>query len=302
MKRLLPLLAVMNAAAFAAAAPPAWNTINDFAYQLQNVDLTALGKTKFDLAIIDPADNDGRPYSARQIAALKNSPGGPKRVLAYLSIGEAEDYRSYWNPNWDANHDGLPDRHAPAWLGPVNPDWAGNYTVHYWDPAWQAIILKRVDEIVAQGFDGVYLDLVDAFETWGPDGNNQRPAAADDMVLFVKAIADRGRRTAADFAVVPQNGEALGASKLYRQTVTAIGHEDVFFNGDTPNDPATVKQLTADLDRFKAAGRPVWVIDYPRRGKNISKVYATAKEHGYVAYCPSRALDVLTINAGHEPD
>jgi len=33
-----------------------------------------------------------------------------------MSVGEAEDYRWYWNPSWDANHDGKPDPGAPSWL------------------------------------------------------------------------------------------------------------------------------------------------------------------------------------------
>jgi cysteinyl-tRNA synthetase len=56
----------------------------------------------------------------------------------------------------------------PAWLLGENPDWPGNHKVRYWDSAWQSIIygndssyLKR---IINAGFDGVYLDLIDAFE------------------------------------------------------------------------------------------------------------------------------------------
>jgi hypothetical protein len=32
---------------------PDWGSVNDFVYQLQNIDLDALGKTKFDLVIMD---------------------------------------------------------------------------------------------------------------------------------------------------------------------------------------------------------------------------------------------------------
>ena len=49
-----------------------------------------------------------------------------------------------------------------------NPDWAGNYKVRYWDPEWQTIISGAPDsylgKIQAAGFDGVYLDIIDAFE------------------------------------------------------------------------------------------------------------------------------------------
>ena len=83
-------------------------------------------------------------------------------MIAYLSIGEAEDYRYYWQPEWKEN--------PPAWLLDENPNWPGNHKVYYWDPEWQAIIYGNhssyLAKILAAGFDGVYLDLIDAYETF----------------------------------------------------------------------------------------------------------------------------------------
>ena len=77
-----------------------------------------------------------------------------------MSIGEAEDYRFYWDTAWESNE--------PEWLEGENPDWPGNYKVQYWEPDWQAIIFggpdAYLDIIIAAGFDGVYLDIIDAFE------------------------------------------------------------------------------------------------------------------------------------------
>ncbi len=100
-----------------------------FVYQLQRIDLEAIGETKFDLVIMDYSrdGSDERKFTAAQISALKDSQGGPKTVLSYMSIGEAEDYRWYWQRSWDANRDGRPDAGAPAWLGRSGPDWPGNY-------------------------------------------------------------------------------------------------------------------------------------------------------------------------------
>jgi len=86
--------------------------------------------------------------------------GGKRMVIAYMSIGEAEDYRYYWQPEWDSN--------PPSWLKGENPHWEGNYKVEYWDPLWQQIIFgtdsSYLDKILDAGFDGVYLDIIDAFE------------------------------------------------------------------------------------------------------------------------------------------
>ena len=49
-----------------------------------------------------------------------------------------------------------------------SPDWEGNYKVRYWEEDWQAIIYGDADsylqKILDAGFDGVYLDIIDAFE------------------------------------------------------------------------------------------------------------------------------------------
>lgn len=77
-----------------------------------------------------------------------------------MSIGEAEDYRFYWKNEWKTN--------PPVWLGEENPDWEGNYKVWYWEKEWQNIIISDPDSylqrILNAGFDGVYLDIIDAFE------------------------------------------------------------------------------------------------------------------------------------------
>lgn len=123
--------------------------------------LDALAATDFDVLLLDLFFNDNTPLTAAEVAALKTKANGGRRLaVAYLSIGEAEDYRYYWRPEWAVS--------PPAWLGAENPDWPGNYKVAYWDPSWQAIIRggagSYLRRILDAGFDGVYLDLIDAFE------------------------------------------------------------------------------------------------------------------------------------------
>jgi len=290
------------------------DSVSDFVYQLQNIDLSAIGETKFDLVVMDYSQSGGEDtrFTAEQIHALKNSAGGPKIVLAYMSIGEAENYRWYWKNEWDANNDGNPDPGAPSWLGPANPEWPGNYKVKYWDANWQAIIYgsstSYLDKIIEAGFDGVYLDIIDAYEYWGPDGESglNRVTAAQEMVDFVKAIANYARVTKGkrNFLIFPQNGEALASYADYVQTVSGIGREDVWYNENTTNSESHIHSVTENLDVFKQAGKLVLVIDYVTEQNLIDDFYskAKAKAKGYVPYAMVRALDKLTINPGHEPD
>ena len=54
------------------------------------------------------------------------------------------------------------------WLAGENLNWLGTDKVRYWDLIWQDIIYRNdnfyLRKILDTGFDGVYLDIIDAFE------------------------------------------------------------------------------------------------------------------------------------------
>ena len=94
--------------------------------------LAGAAATNYDVLVIDAYFFE-KVLSASDVASLKTKAnGGQRLVISYLSIGEAEDYRFYWDPDWNDD--------PPDWLDEANPDWPGNYKVRYWDPDWQDII------------------------------------------------------------------------------------------------------------------------------------------------------------------
>lgn len=134
--------------------------INPEAYSSKNDFLSAIAGTNYDLVIVDLFWGEDL-LTAEDVARMKVKNNGAARlVVCYMSIGEAEDYRYYWKSNWHSD--------PPSWLGGENPDWEGNYKVNYWDKEWQQIIYGNDSSyakmILNAGFDGVYLDLIDAFE------------------------------------------------------------------------------------------------------------------------------------------
>jgi cysteinyl-tRNA synthetase len=123
--------------------------------------LATLRNTNYDLLIIDLFFEGNTAYSPVEIESLKTKANGGRRlVIAYMSIGEAEDYRYYWQEEWNDN---LPD-----WIEKENDEWPGNFVVRYWDQNWQNIIYKDTNSyltrIMNAGFDGIYLDRIDAYE------------------------------------------------------------------------------------------------------------------------------------------
>ena len=130
--------------------------INPHRYASKEAFLAVLQQTDYDLLILDAAFQ-GIALTPADVSSLKmKSNGGQRLVLCYLSIGEAEDYRSYWDASWEQS--------PPEWLLEENPNWPGNYPVEYWHPVWQAIILQAVDRVMDVGFDGLYLDRIDVYE------------------------------------------------------------------------------------------------------------------------------------------
>jgi len=124
-------------------------------------DLTsALAATDYDLVLLDLFFNDTALTSAQLDAMRNKAIGGQRLLIAYMSIGEAEDYRWYWQDAWNSN--------PPGWLCEENDNWAGNYYVEYWNDDWQALIFGSpeayLDRIMAAGFDGVYLDIIEGYE------------------------------------------------------------------------------------------------------------------------------------------
>ncbi len=122
--------------------------------------INAVTATNYDVVIIDLFVNDDI-LTASEVNQLRNKANGGKRlVVCYMSIGEAEDYRYYWQNRWNTTR--------PSWVAAENPNWPGNYKVKYWDAEWQALIYGHsnsyLTKITDAGFDGVYLDIIDAFE------------------------------------------------------------------------------------------------------------------------------------------
>jgi len=143
------------------------NEIKNFLYLINPDQFTskqdfinAVTSTNWDLLIMD-LFFDEETFTSSEVEYLRNKANGGKRlVISYMSIGEAEDYRYYWESGWKKGN--------PEWLYKENPDWEGNYKVKYWMEDWKQIIFggenAYFDKIMNAGFDGVYLDIIDAFE------------------------------------------------------------------------------------------------------------------------------------------
>lgn len=245
-----------------------------FHYQLQNVKYSDLKTLPAKMMVVDI---DDAQLSQSELKALQ---GQGKKILSYLSIGEAEEYRDYWKQEWKPGN--------PTFLDKENPEWKGNYKVHYWENEWKNIIFEKVKQIQDAGYDGVYLDIIDAYEYYKDLG---RKDADQEMMLFVVQISQQSKERNIHFLVVPQNSPELYQNHSYKNSIDGLGKEDLWYSDDLVRSDA---EVNADLQYLRQAtfdGKFVFSIDYLAEQKNICDYYKKCQEQNFFCMVSSRDLD-----------
>jgi cysteinyl-tRNA synthetase len=278
-----------------------WAAVDDFIVQLQRARVDRLAPTAYDLVM---ADISLAGSSRENIERLKNSEGGDKLVVAYMSIGQAATFQYYWQTEWRGNSDQWPE-----WTDEPDGTWAGDFWVHYWDPAWQEIILTGpdayIDRIIDMGFDGVLLDRVDAATYYEENG---RETAYAEMADFVMAIAEHARERSPEFGIFTINGEDIPLrfpESGYMDAVTGILVESLHYGYPRDNEQSDADWTAYReemLDQWVEAGKLVLVVDYSLRPEHVADAYEQSREHGYIPYAADRSLGRMLIHRGHEPD
>ncbi len=259
------------------------DSVSSWGYQLQDVDIDELKNSEYDWLVIDYSKegDDESAFTSDEIDTIRSGLTG-RKVLSYLSIGEAEDYRFYWQESWKTS--------PPSWLDEENPDWRGNYKVKYWDDSWQDIIKQYLDRIIDAGFDGVYLDIIDAYEYYTIDN------AAELMIDFVSIIANYTRSSDSDFVIIPQNGEEI-VNERYLSIVDGIGREEVYVIAtNDKRDTDETQYIESFLDKFVDAGKTVLVVDYTDNDDLIQYAQESAENKGYISFVTVVDLDQLGIS------
>ncbi|MCR9248699.1 MAG: endo alpha-1,4 polygalactosaminidase [bacterium] len=298
--------------------------IENWTIQLQGLDpvssKAALARRTVDMVVIDPMRSQrGEATFPMQdlVRAVQRSPGKSlphKRVIAYLNLGQAEDYRSYWRAEWrapTAGRSGQPD----FLLAPDPEGWAGNFPVAFWRPEWRCCLYGHadapLDQILADGFDGIYCDWVLGYL----DADVQAAAvrdgvdAAREMIRLLADLRAYARERYPLFVLVAQNAISLAEQHpdLFA-AVDGLAQEDLSFRGlasatwddpsagDIPAPPTgawSTARLGQRLADVRTRGVPVFTLDYSLRADNANRARATARSFGLVPCVSRTPLDRL---------
>jgi cysteinyl-tRNA synthetase len=319
----------------ALSGPLSLSDVSYWAYQLQETGETgavdALVASRYDMLVLEPTrtdwSSDDRYFDTRGMTGqLKGSYASDeehrKLVIAYVDIGEAEDWRWYWTWSRDWDCTGSPPADWPDYVLACDPDgWTGNYPVAYWDEEWKDILIygkqtgshpdrdyvSALDEVIKDGFDGIYLDWVEGYEDEAVIAAGQAAGVdpAAEMIALVREIHDYATVRDPDFLVIQQNAAALidGHPEL-TNLIDAIAQEAIWYDGDATDawqdpdgydweQPAELTDYYIQwLEAYLNADLPVldceYALDY------AGAAYVNAYAQGYVPYVTRRSLSRLT--------
>ncbi|MDP2599165.1 MAG: endo alpha-1,4 polygalactosaminidase [Deltaproteobacteria bacterium] len=228
-----------------------------------------------DLAILEP--DAISPNSFKDLKTL---------FFGYLSVGEANTSRDYW-----------PEIMGENFIVEENPDWPGAWRVDIRSPKWRQLLLEKViPEILAKGYQGLFLDTVDTAAYLEEKYPKKFAGSREAMVAFVQSI----RARFPDALILPNN--ALELLDDYGEVIYGVTVEDLythcrFLNRTCTQTPMEeTKQREEILDRFQGRfKKPVFNILYHYGDEKNLVDYAIrrSRQKGYHWYLTTPDLNAL---------
>jgi cysteinyl-tRNA synthetase len=261
-------------------------TPGSWLYQLsgyENGTLDAVAAAPQTTAVVDLARDGGDDYwTAEEIGALHDA---GKTVYAYFTMGSIETYR----PEYDAVAASDAGLILNQW-----GDWPDEYFVKYWEQDWWDLVMQpRLDQAAAAGFDGVYLDVPNAYEEidLALVPGETRETLARKMADLVIAANDH---TADGLAILPQNSPELIEQDGYLDAIDGIGIEELWFlNEDVPCDEDWCGENLANTQAIHDAGKLILAVDYAADPANKAAACAHYAEEGFWGAVAGVDLDAV---------
>jgi polysaccharide biosynthesis protein PelA len=204
--------------------------------------------------------------------------------IAYLSVGEAEDFRSYW-----------PDIKSSKWILGQNENWPGDYLVDPTSSEWRNLLLEKViPEIVGQGFQGLMLDMLDAVDTLAQQDPGKAQEYQQGMIELVFAIHSQFPQ----LLLISNNGFTI--LNEIAPALAGLLVEGLFWMPDFEKGgyKATPHQWTRDkiailTPLMESYYVPVFDLEYidPAQHSKMKKISKDVRQLGYKPYFAEKELN-----------
>jgi cysteinyl-tRNA synthetase len=271
------------------AATAEWPPVRSWVLQLSNYKdnrLDEIAATSADLAVVDLARDGAEDYfTPAEIAAVRAT---GKVVLAHVDIGAIESQR----PEWSDVDDHL--KLGPAAL------WPGQTYIAYWDASWWDVVQRRVDQALAAGFDGIYLNKIMAYEEIPTDAaGTYREDLAEKMVELIARTSTYAKMRQSRFFIVAQNSPELRTYDGYLDAVDGLAIESLYVEAtDRLCDAPSCEEKRRHALAIQTAGKIVLTIDYARQPGRVVTAMRQSRADGFVPYVTVPTLDTIRTPIG----
>lgn len=210
-----------------------------------------------------------------------------KTVLAYLSLGEIEQYRSWFS---SVKAEGL--------LLSENKNWPGSFLIDLRDVRWTSRVIENlIPAMLRRGFHGVFLDTLDnaaALERQNPKKYKGMTDAAVKLVLTIrrhypeiKIMMNRG------YEILPHVGQAIDM-----ELGESVYSDYDFVNKKYALVETSLYEFQVSLLQDAAEKFPelkIYTLDYwePEDKKGIAQIYQQQQENGFFPLVSTIALDKI---------
>jgi polysaccharide biosynthesis protein PelA len=211
--------------------------------------------------------------------------GHGRYLLGYLSLGEIESHRPYFEA---AKAEGV--------LLRENPAWPGSFSVDFRNPRWRRRVMQDlVPAILASGFNGIFLDTLDdaaALERADPQEYRGMIAAAADLVgslrqAFpqIRIMVNRG------YDLLPQTAPLIDILLGESVYTTYDAEYKRYVRVPAPQYEQQVHSMREAL-RWNPRLR-ICSLDYwdPSDIQEIRRIYQVERANGFAPYVATRELD-----------
>ena len=204
---------------------------------------------KYRIVIVDP---DEAPQWL-----VDNLTGSGRIVLAYVNIGYAESWRSYWNNSSIAGivHD--------------ETEYEGEYFVEYWSEEWHSLMRGLAEEYLSRGYSGIYMDNVDAYEyiesmepPWaaGVDPRGEMLALVSELAELVHSLGGLAYANIGGALLDLGGGPLVGVVDGYLREEHFLSLEDACHSRPRPPMTVLMEGLVMLSDRLH--GMDVIVVEF----------------------------------------
>ena len=216
-------------------------------------------------------------------------PNHRKLIFGYIETTEAT---SYAEPSLFSN--GI---RSPL-VGSQIAGYPGLYSVQYWDPTWKVEVLRQVDQWIASGYDGIFLDSL-AYSDWTQGNSLGNPVyadAANALVSLVTAIRAHvnGKQLAYPFYLI--GNVVYQSDQVYLGVISnldAVFNESAYW-GQPPSDGFTSVYLgTGNVQFLKTLSTTllknalVFANDYPNPLTNLDADFQSFALYNSLGWVPS---------------